>query len=159
MQLWDLVFIDDEHRWTDNGIEPKDPDEGVDCDPIGKLLDPDSEDESDQVSGTWLKLVDDKETYFSLVNQSGRTIKQGEQLFYRYGCSSNASLLLHYNFAYAGNKFDYSEVMLRLKPDSLKAEALVCLDSSETDDIQEARLKTDQLNKVMMAYCRLIVQL
>lgn len=114
-----MTFIDDEHRWTDNGMEPKDPEEGVDCDPIGKLLELESEDESDEASNSWMKLAKDDETYFTIVNQSGRTLKQGEQVFYRYGSQSNAALLLHYNFAYEGNKFDFCEIMLRMKPATL----------------------------------------
>ena len=36
---------------------------------------------------------------------------------------------------------------------------MVCLDNTETEGIQEIRLKTDQLNAVMMAYLRLVVRL
>jgi hypothetical protein len=38
-QLWDLVFNDEEHRFDNNDDgEPMDPDEGVDTDPLGKLI-------------------------------------------------------------------------------------------------------------------------
>ena len=77
------------------------------------------------------------------MNQSGHTIAAGEQLYYRYGCKSNASLLLNYSFAYPGNLFDFTEMLLRLRPATLEPADLVCLDNSETDEIQEIRLKQD----------------
>lgn len=45
-----------------------------------------------------------------------------------------------------------------MKPASSQPEDLVCLDNRETDDIQEVRLKTDQLDHTMMAYLRLVVK-
>ena len=67
-------------------------------------------------------------------------------------------MLYGYGFAYEGNKFDFCEVMLQMKPASAQPEDLVCLDNTETVDIQEVRLKTDQLEHTMMAYLRLVVK-
>jgi hypothetical protein len=144
VEVWDLVFLDEEYRWTDNDDgEPKeDPDDpNINCNPLGKFLkEEDAEEESKtepSSSGkpkkkkdfSWLADVSDKDTYFTLVNQSGRTIKKGEQLFYRYGCKSNASLLMHYSFSYPGNKYDFQEMLLHLKPTvDLDPANLVCLD-------------------------------
>jgi hypothetical protein len=47
VSLWDLVFNDDAHRWTDNDEdEPKDAEEGTDVNPIGNLLYPDEDEET-----------------------------------------------------------------------------------------------------------------
>jgi hypothetical protein len=47
--LWDLVFIEDEHKWDDNDEgDPHDAEEGAECNPIGKLLESEGEDEEDE---------------------------------------------------------------------------------------------------------------
>lgn len=104
-------------------------------------------------------MAKENETYFTIVNQSGRTIKQNEQIFYRYGCKSNASLLVNYGFTYPGNRFDFTELMLWINPASFEPKDLICLDNQETDGIQEVRLKLDQLSDVLLAYLRFAVKL
>ena len=52
-------------------------------------------------------------------------------------------MLVHYSFAYEGNKFDFCELLMLVKPNSLDADALVCLDNNETEGVQEVRLKMD----------------
>jgi len=42
---------------------------------------------------------------------------------------------MNYSFAYPGNRFDFTEVMLKVRPASLEPSDLVCLDNSETDGI------------------------
>lgn len=36
---------------------------------------------------------DDRETYFVMVNKSGKAIKKGEQIYYNYGRRNNSYLL------------------------------------------------------------------
>lgn len=155
--FWDLEFPESEHKFDDNDEgEPKDPEEGTECDPIGKLLSGDSEESSEEEEQSWVMHAKESETYFTIINSSGRTVQPGEQLFYRYGKKSNAGLLLNYSFAFEGNKYDFCEILLKLEPDSLKPEGLVCLDNTETEGVQECRVKLDELNPQMMAYLRLV---
>ena len=68
----------------------------------------------------WIEHTDRKETYFMLCNQRGTTIKKGEQIFYFYGRLTNAYLLIHYGFAYEGNRYDSVEINLEMKPSGFK---------------------------------------
>ena len=45
-----------------------------------------------------------------------------------------------------------------MKPESLAIKDLVCFEN-EFKDVQEVRLKVDQLDDTLMAYCRMIVNL
>ena len=63
----------------------------------------------------WVDDVDAKETYFTLFNNSGRTIKEGEQVFYFYDGKTNRALLKDYGFAYQNNRFDCVEIFIDMR--------------------------------------------
>ena len=56
-----------------------------------------------------------------LINDSRRTIKKGEQVFYHYGPRSNTFLLYHYGFAISDNPFDSVGIEMRLDLDFNKS--------------------------------------
>ena len=63
----------------------------------------------------WVEKVDKSETYFTLFNNSGRTIKKGEQVFYFYDGKTNRALLKDYGFAYHDNRFDCVEIFVDMR--------------------------------------------
>ena len=63
----------------------------------------------------WVDKVVSQETYFTLFNNSGRVIKEGEQVFYFYDGKSNRALLKDYGFAYQDNRFDCVEIFLDMR--------------------------------------------
>lgn len=68
-------------------------------------------------------------------------------------------MLIHYSFAYEGNKFDFCEIMLNMNPESLNVKDLVHVENDVSEDVQELRLKQDQLDDTMMAYLRMVINL
>jgi len=61
----------------------------------------------------WMKHVDHKDnTYLCLVNQSGKTIKKGDQIMFFYGKYTSPYLLLNYGFCYRDNRYDQVDVSL-----------------------------------------------
>ena len=83
----------------------------------------------------WVQKVKGNDTYFVLVNKSGRTIKKGEEITRSYGRMSNASLLVYYSFAYEGNKYDSYEISLEMRPLGSALTELVCFDHSRSEGI------------------------
>lgn len=49
----------------------------------------------------------------------------GDQVFFTYGRRSNGHLLLHYSFAYEGNKYEFQPVVLNMRPASKAPEHLL----------------------------------
>ena len=134
-QTWDLVFDEEDYTFEEDeeyymkGGDAAEEEVKDECEQ--------QEEESENAGSSevpsdlsWTQHVSDKESYFTLTNRSGRTIKQGEEVFYFYGRMSNAFLLLNYSFAFQGNKFDSYEVSLVKEPVSRNVEDIICFDYS-----------------------------
>ena len=85
---------------------------------------------------SWIKKVKGKDTYFVLVNQSGRTITKGEEVTRSYGRISNASLLVYYSFAYIGNKYDSYDFSLEMRPLGSQLIDLICFNHNRVEGVQ-----------------------
>ena len=106
----------------------------------------------------WLRHVDHKNnSYLCLINQSGKTIKKGEQVMFFYGKYTSAYLLLNYGFCYKDNKYDQVDMSLEMRPQSNSPEHIVCFDRERVEDIQEVHLKADILNQTLVYYLRLLI--
>ena len=92
-----------------------------------------------------------------LVNQTGRTIKEGEQVFFFYGRFTNAYLLINYGFAYPDNKYDSVEVNVEMKPNGFRAKEFVSFDYSKVEGLQVFKVKKDMVHVNMLCYLRLLV--
>ena len=107
----------------------------------------------------WLRHVDHKNnSYLCLINQSGKTIKKGEQVMFFYGKYTSAYLLLNYGFCYKDNKYDQVDMSLEMRPQSNSPEHIICFDRERVEDIQEVHLKADKLNETLVYYLRLLIQ-
>jgi hypothetical protein len=49
--------------------------------------------------------------------------------------------------------------MLNMNPESLNVKDLVHVENDVSEDVQELRLKQDQLDDTMMAYLRMVINL
>jgi len=101
----------------------------------------------------WLDGCSDKESYYVLINKSGRTIKQGQEVFYTYHDLPNRWLLFNYSFAFKDNKYDNIKVDLVEEPTSRKVEDLICFDqdkagAGESVYLQNNRLDSELLNQL-----------
>jgi len=74
---------------------------------------------SENAELAWMKDVDHKgNSYLVLVNHSGRTLKEDDQIMFYYGKYTNAYLLLNYGFCYRDNKYDQVDISLEMRPSS-----------------------------------------
>ena len=114
---------------------------------------------SENVELVWTKAVDHtNNSYLVLVNQTGRTIKEGEQIMFYYGKYTNAYLLTNYGFCYRDNMYDQFDVSLEMRPASMNPVDMLCFDYERADGIQAIQLKCDRLDNIMMCYLRLLIQ-
>ena len=68
-------------------------------------------DDSEDEDMSWYT-EDLKSTYFVIVNNSRKTIKPGEQIFFCYGNETNDHFMLRYGFCFENNKYDSYQVKL-----------------------------------------------
>jgi hypothetical protein len=59
----------------------------------------------------------DSETFFTLVNETRRTMKKGEQAWNCYGNRTNLYLLVNYGFCFQNNLYDSLSLNFRLDID------------------------------------------
>lgn len=120
--VWDLTY--DDNTWADDEDEDGEARAAVDH--------------------SWLDKADPEQTYVTLCNATGRTIRKGEQIYCSYGRQSNLGLMLNYGFALADNPYNYVEVRQRgtnwrfyLKMDTLNRDLLSSLRSGTTVESNE----------------------
>ena len=75
-----------------------------------------------------------------------------------YGAQGNPYCLINYGFVYRDNKYDQYDVMLDMRPATLKAKDFVCLDHEREIGIQTVHLKADIIDHTAMCYLRLLSQ-
>ena len=95
------------------------------------------------------------ESYVAYVNIERKPIEPGQQVYYCYGRRTNRYLLLNYGFCYADNVYDSFSVFLRADlKDRPTVEQMLMLKPDDSIDSQEVRLKTDQINHMLMFYLK-----
>jgi hypothetical protein len=130
-RFWDIVFLKNDHCWkADNDTDDEEEVE----DPIGDIIEQEGQNKAEsednpKVDGAyfseeaienkicsdfssldknpWLNKETEEETYFLITNNSEKSYMPGEQVFFTYGRRSNNHCLLHYSFAYEGNKYEF----------------------------------------------------
>ena len=157
--MWDLIFEPNDHEFeeeesvyemvvnpqvTAGDGEAEEEEDGEEeekeWDPLGRYVNAvykksGKKKERAKEDLSWIKNTKAKDTYFVLVNQSGRTIKQGEEVTRSYGRMSNASLLVYYSFAYVGNKYDSYDFSLEMRPLGSQLTDLICFNHSRVEGV------------------------
>lgn len=131
-----------EESWLETGFEAQD---AIDYSWINELK------KSDPASL-------ENETYVCLINDTRKSIKKGEQVFYHYGPRTNHFLLYNYGFAIENNPFDSFTLEMRIDLD-LNKSLLPPVDemlkpTKRKVNVQKARLKKDQLCPILVCYLR-----
>ncbi|CDW82727.1 set domain protein [Stylonychia lemnae] len=104
---------------------------------------------------------DDENNFLVIVNQSGKDIKAGEQIYYSYGRRSNSDLLLNYGFCLDENN-QYNSMQFRLlkNPSKLKDKMNYFPDEKVKDSEDyydltlDIKIKSYQLNESLFEFAR-----
>ena len=105
---------------------------------------------------SWTLKANTEETYVTIVNQSSKPIKKGDQVWLTYGEEPNKFLLTNYGFCYKNNVHDSLNFDVKIGAGQSKeiGDILYFSKKSDPSKTQEIVLKKLLLNETLMAYLR-----
>lgn len=143
-----------QQKWVNKGVDDE---EEENYEWVTEMLKPDQADvKMDRYTKEQIEIFD--KTYLTFINEMREPMPKGSQAWYCYGNRTNSYLLINYGFCFPDNLYNSYKIQVRMKVkyrEEIMVKELLTY-SDEGPDINQIRLKIDQLNMPLVAYLRQI---